>query len=448
MQSNSIDSYNLKCQAQLDKMEELKNKLGELTKNDPEWLKQFRAVSFDKFLNLPVETSEIFKYQNKFQNFRIEEIKLEIGKGKQKPAEIEKNGIIFKPIKKAIEENENLVKNLILKLGNEDKFEAFNNAFFSFGNFLYIPKNTRLTDPIRLINIVNSESLFNKTIVFVDSNSKLKIVKEDYSNNYTADNSKTIYSDSVEIFVKDNSELEFSSVQNLNQNTIHFTNKTAFLNKDSKIVWNIGYFGGKKIRSRVNSFLMDEGSSAEDIEFIFGNKEQQFDTYSTLNHIGRTTTGRVILKSILKDNCESVFKGMIKIEEKAKNSNSYLAEHGMLLSKSSKANAIPALEIKTNEVKATHAASIAQIDDELIFYLMTRGLSEDQAKKMIALGFFEPLIQAISFDEVRAKILHLLELKWIGEEDNFIKSFYKAYETYKSNKKAPIDIFEGHYKYR
>ena len=125
----------------------------------------------------------------------------------------------------------------------------------------------------------------------------------------------------------------------------------------------------------------------------------------------------------------------------------FLAERGMLLSRESRARAIPGLEIDTNEVKATHSASVSQIEDDKIFYMMSRGLSTEDSKKMIALGFFEPVIQKMLLDEMKTKISNLLELKWQGREDDFLKSYGKI-AVKESKKKRKEDIFSGHYKYR
>src|SRR3989304_5262475 len=115
------------------------------------------------------------------------------------------------------------------------------------------------------------------------------------------------------------------------------------------------------------------------------------------------TTGKVLSKGVMKDGSKSIFKGMIRIAKDAKNSQSYLGEHSLLLSKEAKSDAIPGLEIETNDVKATHAASVSQIDDEKIFYLMARGLDKDEAKKLIITGFFSPIIERMPSMQIRSR---------------------------------------------
>jgi len=138
---------------------------------------------------------------------------------------------------------------------------------------------------------------------------------------------------------------------------------------------------------------------------------------------------------------------MIKIGRKAKGASSYLACHGMLLGPDAKANAIPSLEIETNDVKATHAASVSPIDEDKIFYLESRGMDKESAKRMVTLGFFDPLIRSVTSEEVRAKIRYLVEAKWEGKKvDGFDEATLREYMTEDAIKSG--DMFEGHYKYR
>jgi Fe-S cluster assembly scaffold protein SufB len=196
--------------------------------------------------------------------------------------------------------------------------------------------------------------------------------------------------------------------------------------------------------------MTGRGASSENVEVVFGAGTQRFDAVSNITHIGENTSGHAISKGVVKDKARSLFKGMIRIEKSAKNSRAYLAEHGMILGKDAMADAIPGLEIETNEVKATHSASVSQINDEQIFYLMARGLSEDEAKKLIIVGFFEPLIERIPVPEVAKRIRRIVDLKWSGIYDFSASLTTPAYddEYYEEETRQTKDIFEGHYKYR
>ena len=211
----------------------------------------------------------------------------------------------------------------------------------------------------------------------------------------------------------------------------------------------LGMFGAEMSRYKVDSIMKGIGASAEDVEIIFGIGNQSFDVTSNLIHYGRNSTGRVLVKSVMKDTSKSLFKGMIKIGKEAKASESYLAGHAILLDKGAKSDAIPGLEIETNEVKATHSASVAQMDENQIFYLMSRGLNREGAKREIVSGFLEPLSRKMG-PAIRAWINYLIENKWSGKSLilKTDEAMEQILEVEKSRYRETQDIFEKHYKYR
>ena len=201
-------------------------------------------------------------------------------------------------------------------------------------------------------------------------------------------------------------------------------------------------------RYRIDYYLNGSGASANDSEVVFGNDNQSFDLSSNVNHEKPSTEAKVIEKSILKDKSKSLFKGMIRIKEHASKSTSFLSGRSILLDKGAKSDSIPGLEIFTNDVKATHSASIAQIDEEQIFYLQTRCLTREEAERIIVEGFLEPLSRTMSY-QVRAWISYLIESKWEGRDmsiknDEQLKALVEVEET-RYNENAEI---EQHYKYR
>src|SRR5438094_393839 len=203
-------------------------------------------------------------------------------------------------------------------------------------------------------------------------------------------------------------------------------------------------------RSRVASALDGPGAAAEDVEIVFGSESQRVDAVTDLTHRSTNTTGPVLARGVLRDSARTIFKGMIRIEEGAKNSNSYLAEHAMIFSKKARADAIPGLEIMTNEVKATHSGSVSQVDEEQIFYLMSRGLSQSEAQRMIIIGFLHPAVQRIPLRTVRAAIQSLIEEKWLGRGGQIPPSPEQLPEFEEEPEKESVsaDLFERHYKYR
>jgi Fe-S cluster assembly scaffold protein SufB len=244
--------------------------------------------------------------------------------------------------------------------------------------------------------------------------------------------------------------LEVVTLQAMNEkNSVNFSNRKAFIEKDAKMSWYMGLFGGQLSRYKIDNIMKGQGAIAEDVEIIFGTNDQSFDVTSNLIHYGPNTRGRVLSKSVMKDKSKSLFKGMIKIDKTGKSAESFLAGHAILLDKGAKSDTIPGLEIETNEVRATHSASVAQIDENQIFYLMCRGLNNEEAKREIVSGFLEPLSRKMG-PTIRAWVNYLIENKWLGKPLLLKTDEAMEYilEIEKSRYRETEDIFEKHYKYR
>ncbi len=452
-------------------------------RHEPTWLQEFRAKSFELFRKLPPELSPLYtKYvdlagldfdsisltptepsaeqvkdvTNKLDSdkaitlFQIESKTIQ----PQLPDALKKEGVIFTDISSVIQQDPDLFRRYFLEkaiLPEEDKFAALNNALFNSGFYLHIPKGIEVTTPFRQVTILDSagHALFSQNLVVAESRSKFTVLEELYSTRQDTRAVRSTYSGLSEVHLRDGAEVTYGSVNNLASNINIFTNKKSLGAKDSRIVWSSGFLGGAYTRSRLESVMNGAGASSENVEVVFGTGAQRFDTVSNITHIGPNTSGHAISKGVVKDKSRSLFKGMIRIEKDAKNSRAYLAEHGMILSKDALADAIPGLEISTNEVKATHSASVAQINEEEIFYLTSRGLSENDAKKLIIVGFFEPLVERIPVPDIAKRIRRIIDLKWSGIYDFTSSLTIPAFddEYYEEGQKTR-DIFEGHYKYR
>jgi Fe-S cluster assembly protein SufB/Fe-S cluster assembly protein SufD len=239
-----------------------------------------------------------------------------------------------------------------------------------------------------------------------------------------------------------------TTFQAMDQSAVSFSTRSCTVYQDAKISSYLGLFGSMLSRYRTNYLLDGVGASAEDAEVIFGHNEQSFDIAANLIHRKPSTEGHVVQRSVLKNKSKSLFKGMIRILEGASKSKSFLSGRSILLDKDAKSDAIPGLEIFTNDVKATHSASVAQIDEEQVFYLGTRCLSRSDAEKIIVEGFMEPMSRLMSY-QVRAWIAYLIESKWNGRDliiksDENLRSIVEVEEM----RYNETDQLETHYKYR
>jgi Fe-S cluster assembly protein SufB len=452
------------------------------SRQEPEWLREFRIRSLNLFRKLPAELSDLYTKYVDLAGVDFESVSLTTSEPSKSqienvmsklksdraltifqiesktfpadlPEALRKEGVVFTDIGTAIRNEPELFRRYFLEkviLPKDDKFAALNNALFTSGFYLHVPKGIEVTVPFRVVTILDSEGhgVFAQNLVMADNRSKFTILEELYSTRSTGQ-SKSTYSGLSEVYLHEGAEVTYGSINNLSQNVNIFSNKKSIGERDSKIVWSTGLLGGAYTRSRLESVMKESGASSENVEVVFGAGTQRFDTVSNITHSGPNTSGHAISKGVVKDKAKAIFKGMIRIEASAKNSRAYLAEHAMILSKDALADAIPGLEIETNEVKATHSASVAQINEEEIFYLMARGLSEDEAKKLIIVGFFEPLVERIPVPEVARRIRRIIDLKWSGIDDFASSLTVPAFddEYYEEGQKTR-DIFEGHYKYR
>jgi Fe-S cluster assembly protein SufB/Fe-S cluster assembly protein SufD len=445
--------------------------------NEPAWLKEYRKNSFSIYKELPHEVSPLYnKYSdaNKmdpekisfslssdstvpdFVKERMTEVAndisiIQIGTNIHQinlPSDLKSKGLVICSITDAIKNHSDLIKKSLEQTDpKKDKYIALNNAFFNSGLFIYVPRNLILDKTIHAISSlsVDGTSTMSRNIVVVEENSKAMIVQELYA---PKNEKQQAYLELLDVNVKQNSELDMVTLQAMDQNAINFSTRTGKVARDARMNWYLGLFGALLSRYKIDNYLNEIGASANDTEVVFGNKNQSFDITSNLIHVAPSTTGRVLEKSVLKDTAKSLFKGMIRIEEKARHSESYLAGHSILLDKGAKSDSIPGLEILTNDVKATHSASVAQLDDEQLFYLGTRCLDRSEAQKIIVEGFLEPLSRKMSY-RIRAWINYLIDSKWLGRDltiktDEQLKAILEVEET----RYRETDIFESHYKYR
>ncbi|MBI3413121.1 MAG: Fe-S cluster assembly protein SufD [Candidatus Aenigmarchaeota archaeon] len=449
----------------------MQNLILESTNKEAGWLKGFRKKSFESFNNLPLEQSSLFTKYTDENCLNLEKFSQNSKKSGEIPEylkdsdsitlirngsnifiseinpELKKYGIIFTDIITAIEKCPNLIKRYLLEnMKSENKLESFNSAFFSNGIFLYVPKNVNVKIPFRSISLEDRQNISSRNIIIADPQSYFTFIEENYS--LTDNPQPSLFTNFTEIFLGENSQVVFGGLQNLGSNVTDVDIKKCFCENNSQISWNLSMFGGKFTKSQVDSVLKGNGSTAIDNQIIFGDKTQKFDIMSNLIHTGESTTGRTRSKGVMKDSANAVMKGMIDINKNAKNSNAYLAEYAMLLSKDAKADTIPSLEIKNKDVKATHSASVSQVNEDQIFYLMSRGLSENDARKTLVYGFFEPLIQTIPLSHIRKLARSIVDSKWKGEKMSIpSKEFLSSLEDHIEDVQEK-DIFSGHYKYR
>ncbi|HXG73862.1 MAG TPA: SufD family Fe-S cluster assembly protein [Candidatus Nitrosotenuis sp.] len=446
-------------------------------KNEPEWLKQYRKNSFLLYQKLPPEVSPLYnKYTDAkrmdpnqvslaldSQNAVFDSLKPRLSELESEnhiiqtgtnifriniTDELKSKGVVISSIYDAIKTHGDLIKKIFESSDpKEDKYTALNNAAFNSGIFIKIPKNTILEKPIHLVSSISPDgtSVISRNVIVAEQGSKAGVIQELYAPKGTK---QQAYLELLTVQAEQASNLQLTTFQAMDQSAVSFSTRNCTVLQDAKISWYLGLFGSLLSRYKTNYYLDGQGASAQDAEVVFGHNEQSFDLSANLIHRKPSTEGQVVQRSVLKNKSKSLFKGMIKILEGASQSKSFLSGRSILLDKDAKSDAIPGLEILTNDVKATHSASVAQVDEEQIFYLATRCLNRQEAERIIVEGFLEPMSRSMSY-QVRAWIAYLIESKW-NNRDLVIKSdeHLRAIVEVEEVRYKEADQLETHYKYR
>ena len=449
------------------------------SRGEPEWLCEARRRALGVYHDLPLETSELYGNYTDAARMDPKKVMLDTAPGTGVPdvlstrlGELESAGVPYAvqvgsrihavhvpdaaasaglavlPVSEALESHPELVRSAVESVDtSEDRFTALNAAAFDSGLFVFVPDSFELDESVHLIVCLaeGGASTISRNIFHAGASSRSSVVQELYAPGTAPLQS---YIELLSTSVLPGARLDVTTLQMMGPQSANFSTRRTRLERGASSNWYFGMFGAGLARYRTDYDLAGEGADVNDSEVAFGSGSQCFDIQTCINHLAPSTTGRVTEKSILRGSSKSLFKGMIRIRENASKSNSYLSGRSILLDPEAKSDAIPGLEIATNDVKATHSASVAQIDEEQLFYLQARCMSRAEAERIIVEGFLEPLSRKMSY-QVRAWIASLVESKWEGRElainnDDELRRFVEVEET-RYNENAEI---EQHYKYR
>ncbi len=440
---------------------------------EPEWLEKQRREAFKAFRRLPLEASEIFKkYADvsgvNWQSFTTAEGRREIPEaldfiakddgvdflqadGATVKASLNGSakGIVLEDWHTALDRHADLAKKALLECNpGSGKFQAINLAAFNSGFLLYAPEGTQAEKPIRIASLVSGPQSLNAGlgVVVAGNNSSFSVAYERYS---SVGGAQALSTDFTQVFAGDGAQVTVSGIQACDENTVSIQGRTAKVGRDSRLSSSEAHLGGFLAISQADAVLQGDGASSEDYQLVFGSASQRFTTTSNLYHAARNTSGKVAARSAFKDAARGLFKGIIDIGGNARGASAYLSGHAILLGRNASADAIPALKIENNEVRATHSASVSQLDEEKIFYLTTRGLAEDGARKLVVRGFLEPVLRQVREPSARMRVNALVGLKLDGKAmDKMGEAFKTSEEEGFRNREPEGELFERHYKYR
>jgi len=296
----------------------------------------------------------------------------------------------------------------------DDRLAQATRAAFAIGVVLHVPDGVRLDHPIVLRWSVGApgHGLLSRTVVSLGRGAGATILEEQDSP-VTPNGRQSLWTGTTELHLGPGATLDFAGMENFGPNTVAFVNRHAILGEEASLTWALATVGGALVKSRIDNVLVGRGSGVQQAEIGFGSGSQLFDLTSYTRHRGLDTTGNLLSKGVFEDQARGFMKGLIDIERSAKGTDSFLGEFGMLLNKKARSVTIPSLEIDQPDVRrASHSSAVGPIDESQVFYLMSRGISRDLARRFIVLGFLEPVVARIPLESAQEQLRELLDRKW------------------------------------
>lgn len=328
---------------------------------------------------------------------------------------LKEKGVIFENMDVAVQKYPELVKKYFMTSCipiNDHKFIMLHAAVWSGGTFIYVPKGITVDLPLQAYFRMNEQSggQFEHTLIIVDESAELHYIEGCSSPRYSKN---SLHAGCVELHVLPRAKMTYSSIENWSKNVYNLNTKRAIVHKEASVRWLNGNMGSAKTMLYPCSVLIGERAKSESIGIAFAGKGQNQDTGSKVIHCAPNTTSIIRAKSISKDGGISSYRGLVKVTPQAKNTKSNVQCDALLLDNRSASNTYPYMKIDQNKVNIGHEATISKIEDEQIFYLTSRGLSEEQAIQMIVSGFIEPVIKALPL-EYAVELNKLIELEVEG----------------------------------
>jgi Fe-S cluster assembly protein SufB len=450
----NYDHYNtekLNFKAEPGLSEELVRKIS-ADKNEPEWMLEKRLTGLRIFNEKPVpiwgpdlselDTSKIIFYmrpeakknasswdevpediRNTYERLGIPQAERASlgGVGAQYESEVvyhnlkkdlEERGVVFLDMDEAVQKFPEMVKKYFMTNCvpiNLHKFSALHAAVWSGGTFIYVPKNVKIDIPLQAYFRMNAKSggQFEHTLIIVDENAEVHYI-EGCSAPVYSENS--LHAGCVEVHVLKGGRVRYSSIENWSKNTYNLNTKRAIVHENGVMEWVNGNMGSKITMLYPCSVLAGKNAKTDYIGIAYAGNGQYQDTGCKVYHLAENTSSSILSKGISKNGGVSSYRGLISIKKNAVNSKSNVRCDGLMLDNESKALTFPSMDVHENDVKVAHEAAVGKVGEDQLFYLMSRGLSENEAIKMIVSGFIEPLIKELPM-EYAVELNRLIELE-------------------------------------
>ncbi len=422
-------------------------------KGEPEWMLQYRLKALEHFEKRPMPNwggdistlnlDDIYYYvkptdaegkswddvpdtiKNTFDKLGIPEAeqKFLAGVGAQYESEmvyhsvlehLKEKGVIFLSIEEGLRQHPELFREYFgTAVPIEDnKFAALNSAVWSGGSFVYVPKGVKVDLPLQAyfrLNVANIGQ-FERSIIIADEGAQVHYVEGCTAPAYTTD---SFHSGVIEIFVKKNARVRYTTIQNWSNNVYNLVTQRAIVAEGGTMEWVDSNLGSKLTMKYPSCYLMGPGAHGEILSMAFAGKGQHQDTGGKIIHFAPNTSSKIVSKSISKDSGRASYRGLLKVLPEAGNVKSNVVCDALLLDEESRSDTYPYIEIDNEDVTIGHEATVSKVGEAQLFYLMSRGLSEEEATTMVVSGFIEPLVKELPM-EYAIEMNRLIQLQMEG----------------------------------
>ena len=419
-------------------------------KDEPQWMLDFRLRSYDIFMKKPmpqwggdlnkIDFQNIYYYakasekteknwddvpedvKNTFDKLGIPEAekKFLAGVGAQYESEVvyhnlrddlAKQGVLFLDTDSALKEHPEIFKKYFGKIipPEDNKFAALNSAVWSGGSFIYIPPGVKVDMPLQAYFRINAENIgqFERTLIIADEGSEVHYIEGCTAPVYS---SESLHSAVVELVAHKDAKLRYTTIQNWSNDVYNLVTKRAYAYEGSTVEWIDGNIGSKLTMKYPGIYLMGRKAYGETLSIAFAGKNQHQDTGAKMVHLAPDTTSKITSKSVSRANGRSTYRGLLKVAKGATNVKSTVRCDALLLDDTSKTDTYPYMEIDQEDATVTHEATVGKIGDEQIFYLMSRGFTEEEALSLIVNGFMEPFTKELPM-EYAVELNRLIKLE-------------------------------------
>lgn len=327
--------------------------------------------------------------------------------------ELQEKGVIFTDIFTAAREHSDLLQTFFMKDGvkvDEHRLTALHAAFVNGGAFLYVPKNVEVIKPVQAVYIHDNEetNLFNHVIIVAEDNSSVTYVENYIS---TIDSANGIFNVVAEVIAKANAKVQFGAVDTLAKGVTGYINRRGVTGRDAHVEWALGLMNDGNTIYENTTNLIGDGSSGDTKTVVVGRGEQTQNFTTSVVHFGKNTDGQILKHGVMKDSATSIFNGIGKIEHGASKSNAEQTSRVLMLNEKARGDANPILLIDEDDVTAGHAASVGRVDPLQLYYLMSRGIPQAEAERLIIHGFLAPVVNALPIEGVKKQLVEVIERK-------------------------------------